>query len=100
MRNQQVSLEDWAGHSLRYRDGQFARHPRFRYWLLNTIMCKKAKSASTWYVNSHHGDRDLSIEEIRDMVQAGQSEALAKRVSHAEKSLKDLGHSGPRHGGT
>ena len=88
VRNQQVSLEDWAGHLLRYRDGQFARHPRFRYWLLNTIMRKKAKSASTWYVNSHHGDRDLSIEEIRDMVQAGQSEALAKRVSHAGEKLE------------
>ena len=39
-----VSMADWAQHLMQIKGGRFARHPRFRYWVLNTIMCHEAKA--------------------------------------------------------
>lgn len=69
------------------KDGHFAKHPCFRYWALNTIMCHTAKRASKWYVHTHADDRDLAVENIREMIEAGDAKGLAKRVSHAGAKL-------------
>ncbi len=37
-RDKEVTMTEWAAHLLRFKDGRFARHPRFRYWALNTIL--------------------------------------------------------------
>ncbi|KAK6988989.1 hypothetical protein R3P38DRAFT_2413215, partial [Favolaschia claudopus] len=68
LRNQKVSMEDWAAHLMRYKDGRFAQHPRFRYWALNTIFRRRAKEASRWYAKSHPDDGSLNVEEIREMI--------------------------------
>ena len=51
-----------------YDDGRFARHPRFRYFALNTEMCWRALQAGQIYVRQHPLDARLSVEELRDMV--------------------------------
>ncbi|KAJ7040144.1 hypothetical protein C8F04DRAFT_948875, partial [Mycena alexandri] len=33
-----VTMKEWAAHLMRFKDGRFARHPRFRYWALNTVL--------------------------------------------------------------
>ncbi|KAJ7226743.1 hypothetical protein GGX14DRAFT_510310, partial [Mycena pura] len=43
IRGQKVTIEEWAAHLMRFNDGRFARHPRFRYWALNTIFRKRAR---------------------------------------------------------
>ncbi|KAJ7048027.1 hypothetical protein C8F01DRAFT_966221, partial [Mycena amicta] len=40
-REKKVTMDEWASHLLRYQDGRFAKHPRFRYWALNTIFRKR-----------------------------------------------------------
>ena len=59
-----VTMEEWAGHLLCLEGKQFSQHPRFRYWVLNTIMRHAAKKASSWYLNTHHDDRRLTVEDI------------------------------------
>ncbi|KAJ7690466.1 hypothetical protein B0H17DRAFT_878604, partial [Mycena rosella] len=44
-----VTMTEWAAHLMRFKDGRFARHPRFRYWALNTVMRHEAKKASRWF---------------------------------------------------
>ncbi|KAK7019330.1 hypothetical protein R3P38DRAFT_2714460, partial [Favolaschia claudopus] len=68
LRNQKVSMEDWAAHLMRYKDGRFAQHPRFRYWALNSIFRRRCKEASRWYAKSHADDGALNVEEIREMI--------------------------------
>ncbi|KAK6987993.1 hypothetical protein R3P38DRAFT_2660964, partial [Favolaschia claudopus] len=63
-----VTMTEWAAHLMRYRDGRFACHPRFRYWALNTIMRHDAKKASKWYATTHKDDRDLTVEDIKQML--------------------------------
>ena len=80
-------MKEWAAHLLRLKGGRFARHPRFRYWALNTIMHQTAKTASNWYLNTHKDERNLTVEDIKEMLETGDGEKLAKRVSHAGVKL-------------
>ena len=51
-----------------YEDGRFARHPRFRYFALNTEMRLRALQAGRIYVHQHPHDAQLSVEELQGMV--------------------------------
>ena len=82
-----VDMKEWAVHLLRLKGGRFAKHPRFRYWVLNTIMRQTAKTASNWYLHTHKEDRELTVEDIRDMIEADDVKGLADRVSHAGTKL-------------
>lgn len=82
-----VDMKEWALHLIRLKGGQFAKHPRFRYWVLNTIMCHTAKKASSWYLRTHKKDKELTVDDIREMLEAGQAQGLAQRVSHAGAKL-------------
>ena len=42
-----------------YADGRFARHPRFRYFALNTEMRWRALQAGRIYVRQHPHDAQL-----------------------------------------
>lgn len=63
-REHKVTEKDWANHLLQLRGGRFARHPRFRYWALNTIMRHETKKASTWYQTVQHGQNPLTTAEV------------------------------------
>jgi hypothetical protein len=85
-----VAFSEWASHLMQYEDGRFAKHPRFRYWALNTIMCTQAKKDSSWYLTTHPDERQWTVEQIREMVaDAGpdQLRELAKRVSRSGVKL-------------
>ncbi|KIM91794.1 hypothetical protein PILCRDRAFT_58064 [Piloderma croceum F 1598] len=41
-RDAKVEMKDWALHLIKLKGGCFARHPRFRYWVLNTMMRQTA----------------------------------------------------------
>ena len=41
-----VTLADYLKHLMRYKDGRFAQHPRFRYFALNTLMRWRALETS------------------------------------------------------
>jgi hypothetical protein len=80
-------MAEWAAHLIRYEDGRFARHPRFRYWALNIIMQHEAKRASKWYTTTHPADKELTVEDIQEMRNADDAKGMADRVAHAAANL-------------
>lgn len=82
-----VDMKEWAVHLLRLKGGRFAKHPRFQYWVLNTIMRHTAKNDSNWYLRTHKEDQELTVEDIHDMIEAENVKGLADRVSHAGEKL-------------
>ena len=79
-----VEMKDWASHLIKLKGGHFSR---YRYWTLNTMMHQTARKASNWYLHTHKEDKDLTVEEIHEMIEAGDAAGLAQRVSHAGTKL-------------
>jgi hypothetical protein len=48
-----------------------------------------AQKASNWYLHTHKEDKDLTVEDIREMIEAGDAAGLAQRVSHAGVKRQD-----------
>ena len=69
---------------LMYADGRFARHPRFRYFALNTEMRWRALQAGRIYVRQHPHDAQLFFFDCVNMVVVHQyyhcSSALRRNV--------------------
>ena len=47
---------------------RFASHPRFRYWALDMKQRHKLLSQSNVYLHQHPADANMTIEELREMV--------------------------------
>ena len=76
-------------HLLMYKDGRFARHPRFRYFALNTEMRHRALGAGQIYVKQNTTDAQLTVQELRDMVnRINGGEAFSRTVLHYATSLR------------
>ena len=63
-----------------YDDNRFAKHPRFRFFALNTEMRWRALQTGLVYVKQHPGDAQLSLDELRDMV-GREGQTFSNRVS-------------------
>ena len=50
-------------------------------------MRQTARAASSWYLRTHKDDKDLTVEDIREIVEAGDAKGLAQRVSHTGAKL-------------
>ena len=83
-------LSGVTSHLLLY-DYWFARHPRFRYFVLNTKMLWCALQAGQIYIRQHPHDARLSVEELHDMV-GREGEAFSNRVLHYAASLQGTRH--------
>ena len=69
-----------------YADGRFAKHPRFRFFALNTEMRWRALQVGRIYVKQHPQDAQLSVEDLRAMV-GSQASSFSSRVLHFATSL-------------
>ena len=69
-----------------YHDQQFAKHPRFWYFALNTQMRQRALQTGRVYVRQNPHDGHLSIDELREMVRHD-GDALSNHVLHFGASL-------------
>jgi len=83
----QVTIGNYFKHLLTYKDGRFAKHPRFRFFALNTEMRWRALQAGRIYIRQHPGDAQLTVDELRDMV-GREGEAFSNRVLHYAASLR------------
>lgn len=88
-RGQKITFEAWIRHLLRYKDGRFAPHPRFRYVVFNMLMRQKAKAQSS-YLSSKHPNRDMSLEELQEFVREGNDKELVNRISRASETLRGI----------
>lgn len=65
-RARKVSLKDYAQHLLRWKDGRFGRHPRFRFLVFNIYMRQQASAAARFYVSKASGMNNLTREQLSD----------------------------------
>ena len=79
-----VTLGYYLKHLMMYSDGRVARHPRLRYFALNSEMCWRALQAGCVYICQHPEDARLSVDELHDMV----STSFSSRVCHYAGSLR------------
>jgi hypothetical protein len=86
-RQRGVTPGNYFKHLLRYGDGRFAKHPRFRYFALNTEMRWRALQTGRIYINQHPKDARLTLDELQDMV-GSEGEWFANRVLHFASSLR------------
>ncbi|MBA4719395.1 MAG: hypothetical protein HRO68_09990 [Nitrosopumilus sp.] len=82
-----ITCGNYFKHLLRYGDGQFAKHPRFRYFALNTMFRWRALQTGRIYINKHPKDARLTLDELRDMV-GHEGDSFASRVLHYASSLR------------
>ena len=87
LQSNQVTIDNYITHLLKYDDGRFARHPRFRFFALNTEMRWRALQAGRIYIKQHPGDAQLTVDELRDMV-GREGEAFSNRVLHYTSTLR------------
>ena len=89
-RQNTVTIGNYFKHLMRYGDGQFAKHSRFRYFALNTEMRWRALQTGRIFINQHPKDARLTLEELRDMV-GREGEFFSNRVLHYAGSLRGTG---------
>ena len=69
-RQRSVELRDYARHLMCYRDGRFGRHPRWRFFLFNILMRRKAGSAARYYLFQNSGLKDMRREKFGEALHA------------------------------
>jgi ATP-dependent DNA helicase PIF1 len=65
-RPRKVGLNDYAQHLMRFHDGRFGQHPRWRFFVFNLLMRRTANSSARFYVSKASGLKDLSREELTE----------------------------------
>ena len=79
-----LTLGYYFKHLMMYSDGRFARHPRFRYFSLNTEMRWRALQAGSVYIRQPSEAARLSADELHDMV----STSFSSSACHYAGSLR------------
>ena len=82
-----ITIGNYFKHLMMYKDGRFAKHPRFRYFALNTEMRWRALQTGRIYVKQNVNDAQLSVQELKDMI-GTEGTSLANRVLHFATSLR------------
>jgi len=82
-----VTIGNFFKHLMMYQDGRFAKHPRFRYFALNTEMRWRALQNGRIYIRQHPHDAQLSVEELQQMI-GSDGESFSNRVLHYATSLR------------
>ena len=72
-RLRKVDLDDYARHMMCFHDGRFGRHPRWRFFVFNLLMRRRANSSARFYVSKASGLNDLSREELTEALLADES---------------------------
>ena len=65
-----IKPAEYFSHLLKYKDGRFARHPRWRYFTLNSQMRWRALQEGKVYVKQNLNGEQYSIDDVRKMVES------------------------------
>ena len=61
-RPRSIGFSAYIEHLMKYHDGRFARHPRFRYVVFNTLMRQQVNKKSNWFIKKREA---LDIDAIK-----------------------------------
>jgi hypothetical protein len=84
-RVREVGLKDWIQHMLKYKDGRFAQHPRFRFFAHDLLMRSQARKTSSFYISRNSELKSLSLEELKERLE--ESPVLLDSVVRVGKNL-------------
>ena len=56
----------WGRYVLQWHDGRFMRHPRFRYWFLDTWLRMKTPGTRATFLKINKDTEDLTLEDLKD----------------------------------
>ena len=61
-----LSFAEWGRFVMTWHDGRFARHSRFRYWLLDTTLRAQAPLLQHVFLRTHSNAADYTLEDLKD----------------------------------
>ncbi|EKG09313.1 hypothetical protein MPH_13669 [Macrophomina phaseolina MS6] len=65
-RPRSIKYPDYVEHLMKYKDGRFDRHPRWRYVVFNTLMRRQVNSRSLYFAKRNEGHNPhLSIDDLK-----------------------------------
>ena len=82
-----VTIGNYFKHLMLYCDQRFAKHPRVRYFALNTQMRHRALQTGRIYVRQNPHDGHLSVDQLRELV-GHDNNAFTSRVLHFGATLR------------
>ena len=82
-----ITAGQYFTHLMKYDDGRFAKHPRFRFFALNTEMRWRANETGRVYIRQHPGEAHLTVDDLRDMI-GREGERFSNKVVHYGASLR------------
>jgi len=67
-RQRSIDYDVYLRHAMRWHDGRFARHPRFRFVAFNTLMRRQISTRSTFFCKRHEqlNPEPLDINALKD----------------------------------
>ncbi|XP_011404395.1 PREDICTED: uncharacterized protein LOC105313003 [Amphimedon queenslandica] len=87
IRMNSVTVGNYFTHLMKYDNGRFAKHPRFRFLALNTEMRWRANETGQIYIRQHSGEAHLTIDDLRDMI-GREGESFSNKVVYYGASLR------------
>jgi ATP-dependent DNA helicase PIF1 len=84
-----ISYQDYVRHAMKWHDGRFASHPRFRFVAFNTIMRQQVNGKSTYFVH-HTRQAPVTAEELRSAFenQTDESRRLLNSIMRFSDGVK------------
>lgn len=76
-------LGDWAEYCLWWHDGRFARHPYFKFVVMNIIQRRQAAKQSAFFVGQRLGEAAPSLGELKDRIANKDTSILRSCIAYA-----------------
>ncbi len=76
-------LKDWAEHCLWWHDGRFARHPYWKFIVMNIIQRQQAAKQTSFFVGARLGENAPSVGELKERVANNDSSILRSCIAYA-----------------
>ncbi|EED11567.1 hypothetical protein TSTA_008630 [Talaromyces stipitatus ATCC 10500] len=92
-RQRTVSFGDYAKHLMKFHDGRFARHPRLRYVVFNTMMRQQANTKASFFVKQKIKDgREITADDLRLAFEddTPEGEALLNSITRRSGMLRGI----------
>lgn len=92
-RDRNVSYRQYVLHLLKYKDGRFASHPRWRYVVFNTEMRIQTKNSLRFFIKLNPQYQNTTLEDIRAAFEAPnnpEARRLLNSITRSTSSLRSI----------
>ncbi|EED12031.1 hypothetical protein TSTA_001030 [Talaromyces stipitatus ATCC 10500] len=90
-RQRTVPFEDYIKHLMKFHDGRFARHPRFRYVVFNILMRQQANSKAGFFVKQRTiRGQEVTADDLRSAFadKSREGDALISSIIQRSSTLR------------